>query len=390
VSRARIVAAIAAAAGVLVVVLVALVVVRSSPPRSSSPPPPESPPAPGSITADSMLQSFNHVFLMQSNGTGYYRLTTAGDVVSFFKQIELIEMTEDAYLRSRSPSYKALIGELFKGLIERHGYDWLKNPSNDDLMWATIACVRAYRITGDSAYLSQARQTFDRTYARSWDGALGGGLWNTTGRLAKNTCVNSPAVIAGVMLYQSLHDAAYLAKAKALYRWLRARLFDPASGAVYDHISPGPGGSGPALVSRTAFTYDQGGFIGAANALYRITAARQYYDDALKALAYTREHLTVGGVLKGEITDVRNIWASAGGFKGMFVRWASIFITDNHVRGYGPWFRRNVAAVESHVNAAGLVNEDWPAQTGNGTLTAFSCSSAVVLLQWYPPAASAR
>jgi len=71
----------------------------------------------------------------------------------------------------------------------------------------------------------------------------------------------------------------------------------------------------------------------------------------------------------------------------MFVRWASIFIRDSHVRGYGAWFRRNVAAVRNHVNAAGLMNEDWPAQTGTGTLTAFSCSSAVVLLQWYPPPA---
>jgi hypothetical protein len=73
----------------------------------------------------------------------------------------------------------------------------------------------------------------------------------------------------------------------------------------------------------------------------------------------------------------------------MFVRWASIFINDNHIPGYGAWFHENVAAVQSHVNAAGLTNEDWSAQTGAGTLSAFSCSSAVTLLQWYPPASAA-
>jgi hypothetical protein len=142
-------------------------------------------------------------------------------------------------------------------------------------------------------------------------------------------------------------------------------------------------------VDQTSFTYNQGGFIGAADAMRRVTKdrRRRYYVDALKALAYTRANLTVGGILRSEISDGRNIWASAGGFKGMFVRWASIFIRDSHVRGYGAWFRRNVAAVRNHVNAAGLMNEDWPAQTGTGTLTAFSCSSAVVLLQWYPPPA---
>ncbi len=73
----------------------------------------------------------------------------------------------------------------------------------------------------------------------------------------------------------------------------------------------------------------------------------------------------------------------------MFVRWASIFIRDDHVRGYGPWFRKNVAAVLRHANAAGLVDQDWSRQTGTGTLLAFSCSSAVVLLQWWPPHAPA-
>jgi predicted alpha-1,6-mannanase (GH76 family) len=253
-------------------------------------------------------------------------------------------------------------------------------------MWAVIACLRAYRITGDASYLSQARQTFDQTYARSWSSALGGGLWNTTGRLGKNTCVNSPAVIAGCMLYQSLHDASYLAKARALYRWIRANLYDPATGAVYDHVSPGPG-RGRVVVSRTAFTYNQGGFIGAADLLHQVTSDRRYYRDALMALAFTRRHMTTGGILKGEISSTKNIWASAGGFKGMFVRWATTFINDNHVRGYRPWFQRNVAAVRDHINAAGLMDENWPVQTGGGTLTAFSCSSAVVLLQWYPPAA---
>jgi hypothetical protein len=71
----------------------------------------------------------------------------------------------------------------------------------------------------------------------------------------------------------------------------------------------------------------------------------------------------------------------------MFVRWASIFIKNNHVPGYTAWFRQNVSAVLSHANANGLMNEDWSVQTGTRTLLAFSCSSAVVLLQWYPPPA---
>lgn len=340
------------------------------------------------VTADTILQSFNHAFLMQPNGSGYYRLTTAGGLATFFKQAELIEMTEDAYQRSRKPAYKRMIGVLYKGLVARHGSGsrWLR-MSNDDLMWAAIMCLRAYRIIGNRTYLLQAKSTFDSTYARSWSPALGGGLWNTTGRLTKNTCVTAPGAIAACMLYQSLHDASYLAKAKRLYGWLRTTLYDPATGAVYDHVSPGAGSSGTtgAVLDRTTYTYNQGGLIGAADSLYRITSDRRYYDDALKALQFTKDNLTVGGILKSEVAANSPLGVSAGGFKGMFVRWAATFINDNGVQGYGPWFQQNVGAVQNRVNAAGLMNEDWPIQTGTGPLSAFSCSSAVVLLQWYPP-----
>ena len=347
--------------------------------------------AAGPVTADAMMQWFNDAFLMQSSGSGYYRLTTAGGLASFFKQTEMIEMTEDAYKRSGDPAYEAMISVLYRGLVTHHGADWLRNPSNDDLMWAAIMCLRAYHITADKAYLRQAKSTFDRTYARAWSSALGGGLWNTTRRHSKNTCVNAPAVIAASMLYQSLHDRSYLRKAKRMYRWLRTTLYDPTTGAVYDHVSPasGRGIAKRAALDRTAFTYNQGGFIGAADLLYRITSERRYFTDALKALRFTQDSLSIAGILKSEAAPNAPGWASAGGFKGIFVRWASIFINDNHVQGYGPWFQLNATAVQSRLNDAGLMNEDWSAQTGTGTLSAFSCSSAVVLLQWYPPTASA-
>ena len=73
---------------------------------------------------------------------------------------------------------------------------------------------------------------------------------------------------------------------------------------------------------------------------------------------------------------------SAGGYKGMFVRWAAMFIHRYHVPGYEAWLARNAAAASGHANAAGLMDQNWTAQTGAGPLAAFSCSSAVVLLQW--------
>ena len=94
-------------------------------------------------------------------------------------------------------------------------------------MWAIIASVRAYRITGNTAYRDMAALNFDQTYARSWSADLGGGLWWTTQRTEKNTTTNGPAAIAACELYQVSHNPKYLSEAESIYAWERKYLYDP-------------------------------------------------------------------------------------------------------------------------------------------------------------------
>jgi predicted alpha-1,6-mannanase (GH76 family) len=366
------------AAGALLAVLIVVLVACSPAPTLSTP---------SRTPADTALASFNRAFLSRSNGKAYYRMSTAGGQVTFYKQAELIELTQDAWLRSRNPAYKTMMAQLYKGLLAHSASmsSWLR-MTNDDLMWAAIMCLRAYRITGDRTYLLQAKKAFDATYARSYSPDLGGGLWGSFRHRAKNTCVAMPASVAASMLYQSLHDVSYRSKATRLYAWVRSKLYDPASGAVYDHLTPNPGGG--MTVDRTTWTYNQGIFIGAADLLYQITSNRSYYQDALRTLAFTKANLTVNGILNSEVPPRSPLTVSAGGYKGVFVRWAKMFINRYHVPGYDAWLQQNAAEVQKQANAAGLMNEDWSQRTGAGPLSAFSCSSAVVLLQWAPPATS--
>jgi predicted alpha-1,6-mannanase (GH76 family) len=365
---------IAAAAAPLAVLIVVLVACSAAPTLS----------APSQTPADAALASFNRAFLAQTNGKGYYRLSTGGGQVTFYKQAELIEMTQDAWLRSRNPAYKTAMAQLYKGLLAHSASmsAWLR-MTNDDLMWAAVMCLRAYGMTGDRTYLVRAKAAFDATYARSYSPALGGGLWNSFRHRSKNTCVTLPASVAASMLYQSLHDASYRSKATQLYAWVRRNLYDPKTGAVWDHVTPQPGGG--MTVDRTTWTYNQGIFIGAADLLYQVTASRSYYQDALRTLAFTKASLTVNGILKSEVPPGAPLAVSAGGYKGVFVRWAKMFINRYHVPGYDAWLQQNAAAVQRQANAAGLMNEDWANPTGTSALSAFSCSSAVVLLQWVPP-----
>jgi hypothetical protein len=85
-------------------------------------------------------------------------------------------------------------------------------------MWWAIACARAYKITNDERYLKKAKVSFDFVHDNYLDATLGGGLYWINQRTSKNSCLNSPAVIAAVRLSVLLKDASYLEKAKSWHQ----------------------------------------------------------------------------------------------------------------------------------------------------------------------------
>jgi len=343
---------------------------------------PASPPALGtshklaSAEARAAINAFDRAFYKAKSGRAQFAMTTAGGRAQFWKQAEMMEMVEDAYQRSGNATYKRMIGELRAGVEQRFGTDWLRDSYNDDVLWMVIAYARAYQLTRDRTYRAQAKKEFDGVYARASSPDLGGGLWWTTARREKNACVTGPAAIAACLLSRSLHEPSYVRKATALFGWLRSTLFDPTTGAVFDHATP----SGATMVvDRSAYTYNEGTFIGAADLLYGATGRADYYNDALLALQYTQSNLTQGGILESEGSR-----GDGGGFKGIFVRWATGFTKHRGITTFDAWFDQNAHVAWSHRNAANLVGEDWDAPTTAKLLHAFDCSSAVVLLQDRP------
>jgi predicted alpha-1,6-mannanase (GH76 family) len=324
------------------------------------------------------IDSFDAAFYTVRNGKGHFRETARGGRAMFWKQAEMMEMVEDAYERSGDPTYKRMIRELHRGVVSRFGSDWRRDHFNDDVMWMVIAFLRAYRITGDKTFRSEAKQNFDHVYARARSTDFGGGLWWTTDRHEKNACVTAPAVIAACLLTEAGGDRSYLRKAVALFDWLDSTLYDPDSGAVYDHVCRAPAGGGIAT-DRSTYTYNQGTFIGGADLLRRETGNIAYYYDAIAAFQYTRDDLTVDGILKSEGSG-----ADGGGFKGIFARWATRFADDNGVTTFDRWLDRNADTAWSHRNARNLMGENWAVPSRWALLHSFDCSSAVVMMQVRP------
>ena len=355
---------------------------------------PAVPPSLTAAAARQALASFDRAFYVGNARHGFYVDSARTGLADFWKEAEMIETVEDFYRLTGDRAYERQVVALCQGVVDRYGSDWMYLPTagghgrigqraNDDVMWMVIAFARAHAISGIATYLDAARQNFDRVYARAWSSALGGGLWWRTAsdRPGKNTTTNAPAVIAAAELYGATHDSTYLARATAVYRWLRTHLYDAHSGRVYDGVMPAAAGG--ISVSRVRYTYNQGSFIGAANELYAVTRDRAYYDDALNALVYTTRHMTRDGILQNDSTGPDQ---DAGGFKGIFARWALRFARDNTISRFDSWFRLNADMAWSEKNSGGVVGWDWMAKTGTGTLYSWDCSSAVAMMEALLPA----
>src|SRR5579862_4047880 len=132
---------------------------------------------------DQAMSSFvSEFYYVDRSGRGFFKVDTSGalpDKYHFWQTAEEIEVVEDAYERSHNLVYKKMIGQLIDGLNHlaaanqaSNASDWCSwNGYNDDIMWACIALLRAYRDTGHYAYVEQAKAQFDQAWNRpyGWD-----------------------------------------------------------------------------------------------------------------------------------------------------------------------------------------------------------------------------
>jgi len=332
---------------------------------------------------DSAINSYISTFYTQAGDTGNFVMDDTKrdypDGGSFWRMAEKLEVVEDAYDRTHDDKYKALIVALYYGFIRVNGTNWMGNWYNDDLMWITMATVRAYEITGDMQYLTQAKSCFDSTWSRAYD-PVNGGVWWSTEKKSKNACIAGPAAIAALLLYQNGAGAQYLDDAKAAFTWEQATLYQP-SGCVRDNISA------DGKVSGGATTYNQGTFIGAAYLLDKVTSTQNYEPFALAAAKFTQNNYSERGklhLLPNEYSPGHGESDNAG-FKGIFARWCGLWARETGNKEMQTWLRNNAQVVVKHRNKAGLTWGLWDQPTPDSSITSWECSDAVALLQDISP-----
>ena len=269
------------------------------------------------------MQVYNNHFYNQYGTYGpsfkayYWKDDNHTGRMDFWTQQEAIETLIDAYNINPSVDLKNKISYLYNGVRDGYGLLWTNNIYNDDIVWGALMCVRAFKITNDGGMLDMAKNNFNMMWNRAWDTqTLGGGLWWTTNNQTKNTCVNAPAVICAMLLYQATGDVTYMTKAKQIMDWMVIKLYDSSTGEVKGAINT----SG--TITEGALSYTQGTFIGACDLL------RSYYPAS----------------------------------------------------NYGPWLDANAAQAWSIRNSQGLMWNIWGTQTPESVRNAFETTCGVAMM----------
>jgi len=358
----------------------------------------------GAGDADTMINGYNSAFLVTSGNSAYYKVAInngnefggnfPGAVGEPWEASIDILAAEDAYERTGSAAHKTLVYNLCATWLRdtppgSATQPWSWDGWNDDIGWHTMALARGYQITGNTDFLTAAENGFNYAFNRGWDTRWnGGGIWeqqieyaqraNPPGKIDKETISNDSLGIVACLLYQSSHDVTYLNKAKQIYGWMRGLLYDPNTGQVYTGVIQ------DGTVDRSTAVYNQGTFVDYANYLYQITGDRSYYNDAKRAIDFTKDpqnKLTTDTGLFSNNASYLDTWADT------FARGLGHFVRDNRQWSiYYPWMVQNANAImSSRRTDYNITWNGWTQPTpADDTLKSTQFASAVAWLQFTP------
>lgn len=351
--------------------------------------------------ADSSYYYYNKAFLLKGDeskdGYTYYREDQNSKHWAYFwNQALVILMVEDRYDCQGDKSVKPLITDLLNAFLAHEKnpqtndpMDWTWNDFQDDLLWAGLAFIRGYQITGEEKFLTQAKWDWEFLYNRGYDKALGGGLWWDIHNQNKSGLSNNPAVSMACYLYEATKDEKYKTQAEDIYNWIYTHLREP-NGAIDENMNK------DGVKTNSYNVYNVGAFIEAANALHRVTGKNAYLEDAKTSIQYVmREKVNEKGIMSK--------WHRDGSWQSEFARGMGLFVKDNNLWNYQAdyttarkpityydWMRMNAqAAWDTRDRTNNITFNEWAKQTpltpeAGKTWTALEMVSAAVMLQVTP------
>lgn len=276
-----------------------------------------------------------------------------GRYTDYWWEAQNWEAVMDRYERTHDSASRQMIDDVFDGW--RAAYpDFRTNDWNDDMGWWARGSIRAYELTGEARYLTEAEDVFGYI-AQYEDTTYGGGIWwknvnvGDGSQNEKNVATNGTAVWTALRLYAATGDTTYRDTAERIFAWLRTNFFN--GGHIRDHVS------GTGQFTDFDWTYNQGQYAAAALQMYLATADQQYLTQATTAIDWAVGHLTVAGTFLNEGTS------DTEGFKAILTRNIRELIDDGGQTQYESVLTANASQAANHVSPEGIGGPDWTAPT---------------------------
>ncbi len=205
----------------------------------------------------------------------------------YWWQAHLLDCMLDAYHRAPTQWRRDTVATLVRGVRMRNLTGWV-NRYYDDISWMGLALQRSAALAGIRR--PDAEQAILRQL-RTGRGPSGGMRWRVG-----DDFVNVPATGPAAIFYARRGN---LGIAASLVDWIIEHLIDPATGLIFDGARVNPDGS-VRTVERAIYTYCQGVLLGACVELGTATGAPHWWQQADSTVRAVAEHLTDGGVLRGQ------------------------------------------------------------------------------------------
>ena len=315
--------------------------------------------------ADGTSKQFSYVYNDHPNTSGMW------------ESAQQIQLAIDAYVwaetndSANKATYLAEVTALCDGYVKYQtksalgagglvGDNWASaDDGNDDVLWAVLAFVRAYDVTGTTRWLTDAENNFNAVWSRGYDTTWGGGIWwdanhSTTGGGYKNSPSNWTFVEAGYLIDSACgHCGNYKSEADTIYTWAKSYLYVSSTGEVCDGYKASGCQTGE-------YSYNYGSAIDAATEEADSTAITNMANFAMTGLG---NYVTVIGGYN-ILPNYGTGYVSGGGFNGILLR------AIGHANVHGninstvlAWARANVTQAWAMRDADELAWDNWNSTT---------------------------
>ncbi len=263
--------------------------------------------------AEALQQAAYNTYI-SSDGSYFIQSNDGNTSFNYWWNANALDALTQGYIRTRQESYKQRMKTILEGIKTQHGGTYI-NDFYDDMEWLTLACLKAYEVTKDTAYYNVATllwQDIQTGRSPEYEGAV---TWNKGCHPScKNAISNSPAALIGARLYRINSNAQNLQIAEEIHAFVKSKLVDPQTGGVWDSYNPVDNTTDKR--SNWIFSYNVGMYLAASVELYKVTGQRAYLDDAVKSAEFAINNRLVNSVFftnEGGQGD-------GGLFKGIFIR----------------------------------------------------------------------